>query len=262
VFDGFNRRIHYLRVSVTDECNLRCVYCRPEAGEDRSRRGRMLSFEEISGFVRVAAGMGVDKVRLTGGEPLLREGLPELVGMIAYIKDLAMTTNGVLLARFASDLRRAGLARVNVSLDAVDPESYARITRGGDLRDVLAGIDAALEANLRPVKLNCVVERSPSEPDARRVGEFAAKKGLEARFIRRMDPARGEFWPVALSGGGDCPRCNRLRLTSDGLLRPCLLSDLAFDVRELGAREAIRRAVEAKPRSGAACACKLYAIGG
>jgi len=255
VLDRFGRRINYLRISVTDRCNLRCVYCMPEEGVALLPHDDILSFEEILEVARTAVRMGIDKVRLTGGEPLVRRGIVTLTSMLAEIpgiKDYAMTTNGLLLDEFAGPLAEAGLHRVNISLDAVDRERYAEITRGGDLTQAIAGIDAAVAAGLTPVKLNCVVQESSSEPDARQVAEFAAERGLKVRFIRRMDTAAGQFWPVEGGTGGDCTRCNRLRLASNGTILPCLFNDLAFSVRELGAAEAIRRAIEAKPEAGTA----------
>ena len=253
MLDRFDRKINYLRISVTDRCNLRCVYCMPEGGVALLSHDDILSFEEILEVTRTAVQMGIDKVRLTGGEPLVRRNIVTLTSMVAGvpgIRDYAMTTNGLLLAELARPLFEAGLHRVNVSLDTLDPARYTDITRGGDLARVLAGIDAAAAAGLTPVKLNCVVRESSSEPDARQVAEFAAERGLKVRFIRRMDTAAGQFWPVEGGTGGDCTRCNRLRLASNGIIVPCLFSDLAFSVRELGAREAIRRAVEAKPEAG------------
>ncbi len=266
MFDSFNRKINYLRISVTDRCNLRCVWCMPEEGVKLLPRDEILSFEEIYAVTRAAVEMGIDKVRLTGGEPLVRRGIVELVAMLAGIegiRDLAMTTNGVLLEELAAPLREAGLQRVNVSLGALDPDRYRELTRGGEVKRVLAGIAAARAAGLDPIKLNCVVEKSSSEPDARAVAAFAAENGLEARFIHRMDVYNAEFSVVEGGTGGDCPRCNRLRLSSNGMINPCLFSDLAFNVRELGAREAIRRAVEAKPEMGhTGRHSGLYAIGG
>jgi len=238
----------------------------PLSGVSLLPRERILTFEEILGVVREAAAIGVRKIRLTGGEPLVRKGLPELIRMIASvegIRDLAMSTNGVLLAEQAGALRDAGLMRVNVSLDAVEPGRYREITRGGELARVLAGIDAALEAGLSPVKLNCVVERSSDEPDARGVADFAQRRGLEIRFIRRMNVASADFSVVDGGSGGDCERCSRLRLSADGMVRPCLFDDAEFSVRKLGPREALLRAVEAKPAAGRTGRHSgLYAIGG
>jgi len=226
----------------------------------------VLSYEEIAAFVRQAVAMGIRKVRLTGGEPLVRRDVTTLVEMLARIdgvEDLAMTTNGLLLERFAPELAAAGLGRINVSLDATDPARYAEITRGGDVRGVLAGIEAARRAGLEPVKINCVVEQSSDEPDARDVAEWARARGLGVRFIRRMDMAAGTFEPVEGGSGGRCESCSRLRLSSDGWLRPCLFSDRKFSIRQLGAVEALCRAVSAKPQSGTASVNnRMYAIGG
>jgi len=256
MIDRFGRTIDYLRVSVTDRCNLRCSYCMPPGGVPLVAHSDILSFEEIVEVVRTGVWMGIRKVRITGGEPLVRRGIQTLVAMISRIDgvaDLAMTTNGTLLAPKAAALKEAGLRRVNISLDSMDPARYAAITAGGDLRDALAGIDAAGRVGLTPVKLNCVIEGSADEPDARGVAEFAAQRGLEVRFIPRMDLATGRFGQVIGGNGGDCGRCSRLRLTSDGFIRPCLMSDLGFSVRQLGPAEAIRRAVEDKPQSGSSC---------
>ena len=266
MFDRFKRRIRYLRVSVTDRCNLRCVYCTSGKQFTFIPHDMILSFEEITGITRTAVGMGIDKVRLTGGEPLRRRDIVTLVSMIAGIPgivDYAMTTNGAFLEKFARQLADAGLHRVNVSLDALDPRRYAEITGGGDVGEVLKGIEAAEAAGLSPVKLNCVVKESSSEPDAKQVADFAERNGLQVRYIRRMDTSSGKFWPVNGGIGGDCARCDRLRLTSDGMIRPCLFNDLALSVKELGAEEAIRRAVEAKPESGMTSAeNRFHRIGG
>lgn len=254
--DPHGRTIRCLRVSVTDRCDLRCRYCGTGGDIRWLPRESILSHEEVVEIVRVAIGMGIDAVRLTGGEPLLRRGIVDLVAMLGALpglKDLSLTTNGLRLAERAAALARAGLRRVNVSLDATDPARYREITGGGDVAAVLAGIASARAAGLDPVKLNCVVEASPEEPDARAVAAFACEHGLPVRFIRRMDRRAGTFGVVEPGGGGDCPRCNRLRLTCDGRVRPCLFSDLAFDVRALGAAEALARAVAAKPPSGMPC---------
>ncbi|HOX40361.1 MAG TPA: radical SAM protein [Candidatus Brocadiia bacterium] len=263
MIDRFGRKIEYLRVSVTDRCTLRCPYCKPD--DSAPRTDPMLSFEEIRDVVRAAAEYGFIKVRLTGGEPLLRPGIVELVGMLSRISgiaDLAMTTNGQLLEKFAADLARAGLGRVNVHLDTVNPERYRRDT-GGELARTLAGIAAAKSAGLEPVKLNCVVDFDKDESDAREVAIFALEQGLEARYIRRMDRRSGEFFPVIGGRGGDCPLCNRLRLTCDGRVMPCLFSDMVFSVRELGAEQALKSAVANKPESGGACReHQMFRIGG
>ncbi|MFO7851823.1 MAG: GTP 3',8-cyclase MoaA [Bacteroidota bacterium] len=253
MYDRFNRRINYLRISVTDRCNLRCRYCMPSEGIKLMRHEDILTYDEITEFVKLAVQKGMDKVKLTGGEPLVRKDLPVLIGMLAGIdgiNDLSMTTNGTLLRKFAPVLAEKGLHRINVSLDSLDPHKFRWITRGGDLNHVLDGIDAALQAGLRPVKLNCVVKESKDEPDARMVAAYAKKKGLEVRYIKEMDLSRGIYTTVEGGCGGECEVCNRLRLTANGMLKPCLFSDLEYNVRELGAEKAIKLAVENKPEYG------------
>lgn len=265
MFDRFERRIDYLRISVTDRCNLRCAYCMPAAGIELRRHEDLLTYEEIAAFVGVAVELGLTRVRLTGGEPLVRRDLAALVAKLAAVaglNDLALTTNGILLPQQAGALAAAGLMRVNISLDAIDPGRYAEITRGGDVRQALAGIAAALSAGLAPVKLNCVIDQSPDEPDARDVAAYGRQVGCEVRFVRRMDLKAGVFAKVIGGEGGDCPRCNRLRLTSDGRLRPCLFNDLEYDVRALGAEAALRLAIAGKPAAGGCSGATMTSIGG
>ena len=253
MYDRYDRKIDYLRVSVIDRCNFCCVYCRPADGLDISRDPPILSLEEILEVVRTAVEMGISKVRLTGGEPLHRRGILQLVRWVAGIdgiRDFAMTTNGSLLAPVASKLKEAGLHRVNISLDTLDPIRHEQVTRVGRLADTLAGIKAAKAAGLDPVKLNCVVKESSAEPDARAVAEYGRQNGLEVRFIRQMDLEAGEFWGVEGGTGGLCNQCNRLRLNCQGIVLPCLFSDIGFDIRELGIRQALRQALVHKPESG------------
>jgi len=195
--DRYARRHTYLRVSVTDRCNYRCTYCMPAEGLSWMPRKDLLSYEEIQRIVRVLVGMGVRRVRLTGGEPLVRSGLVELVGGLAGLglDDLAMTTNAHRLAAHAQELADAGLTRVNVSMDAVDPDIFRRITRGGDVTRVLAGIDAALAAGLAPVKINAVVVRDLNVEEVPRMVEHFAGYGddVEVRFI--------EYMPFDATGG-------------------------------------------------------------
>jgi cyclic pyranopterin phosphate synthase len=210
--------------------------------------------------------MGITRLRITGGEPLLRTDVETLVRMLAAIpgiSDLAMSTNGTLLAAHAAALASAGLRRVNVSLDAIDAARYAAITGGGDVRSVLEGIEAARLAGLAPVKLNCVVRRSSSEPDAKEVADFARRKGLPVRFIQEMDLSAGRFGVVEGAAGGDCTRCSRLRLLCDGVVKPCLFSDLGFSVRAMGPASALAEAMRRKPRTGKRCTReRMHAIGG
>ncbi len=266
MLDRFNRHINYLRISVTDRCNLRCRYCMPEEGVKLIRHEDILTYDEITAFTRVAVVAGISKVRITGGEPLVRKGVTELVRMLAAIEgitDLSMTTNGTYLADYAIRLADAGLMRINVSLHTLDAEKYRYVTRGGDLNTVLHGIEAAQKAGLRPVKINCVIKTNPDEEDARAVAEYCMREGLEVRFIRQMDLASGAFSVVHGGTGGHCAKCNRLRLTPEGMLRPCLFSDRGFSIRELGAEEALRQALEAKPERGTSNHVNgFYNIGG
>jgi cyclic pyranopterin phosphate synthase len=253
MFDSYNRRINYLRISVTDRCNLRCTYCMPAEGIPLIQHSDILSFEEIMEVVDAALALGVDKIRITGGEPLVRKGIVNLVQMIASkpgVQDLGMTTNGQLLEKFAQPLKDAGLHRINVSLDTMNPERYQEVTRGGDIVNVLKGIEASKKAGLSPVKINCVIVKSPDEPDAVKVAEYGKKLGLQVRYIRQMDLEKGEFYIVDGGSGGDCSTCNRLRLTANGMVKPCLFNDMEYNVREHGAHKALQLALGNKPSCG------------
>ena len=305
--DDFGRAINYLRVSVTDRCNLRCVYCMPAEGVDKQAHGEILRYEEIALIVRAAAELGVRKVRLTGGEPLARLGLPDLVRMLAAvpgIDDLAMTTNGTLLARHAQALAEAGLRRVNISLDTLHPERFRHITRHGQLSDVWAGIAAAQAAGLAPIKLNMVVVRGLNDDEIVDLARRTSSHGWHVRFIELMPiganvdwagdgvvpikevrgrieaalgpleaaeagspagngPARYYHLPGAAGTVGFiaaisehiCRTCNRLRLTADGRLRPCLMSDEELDLRPVlragadldAVKELLIQAIRRKP---------------
>jgi cyclic pyranopterin phosphate synthase len=193
--DSFGRVHNNLRISVTDRCNLRCVYCMPEevVFMDRSE---LLTFEEIAHFVRVAAPLGIDKIRLTGGEPLMRRDLDRLVGMMAEIpgiRDLGLTTNGLLLAKQAQGLFDAGLRRLNVSLDTLDPDRFRQLARRAGLEDVLAGIDAAKRVGFRPIKVNAVIIRGVNESDVVPLARWARDNELEMRYIEYM-PIGAEAW--------------------------------------------------------------------
>jgi len=279
-FDACNRRLDYLRVSVTDRCNLRCRYCMPEEGVPSIGHERVLRLEEIARLVGIGVGAGIRHVRLTGGEPLVRKGVVDLVRLIRAmpgIESISMTTNGVALAGMANALAEAGLDRVNISLDSLRPERYRSITRIGNLADALAGIEAARAAGLAPVKINMVVMR---DVNADEVVDYALRTLAEpwhVRFIEYMplgdgeEDARAEYVPSHLirarieealgsllsadvTGAGParnwrlpkaqatigfisavsehfCSSCNRMRLSSDGKLLPCLFSDAEFDLR-------------------------------
>lgn len=305
--DAYDRPIDYLRISVTDRCNLRCIYCMPPDGVPWRPHADILRYEEIETVVRAAADLGITKVRLTGGEPLVRLGLVDLVRMIARIPgidDLAMTTNGVLLADHAEALAGAGLDRVNISLDTLDAARFRSITRRGELADVLAGIEAARQARLRPIKINTVVIRGLNDDE---VVDLATKSleddGWNIRFIElmpvgddclmsetwedqvvtapeiraRIEAALGALEPARMSTGGGparyyrlpgakgtigfitpvsehfCEQCNRLRLTADGHLRPCLLSDEEVDLRTPLRAGATVDAIQALIVDGIAC---------
>jgi cyclic pyranopterin phosphate synthase len=253
VYDRFNRKINYLRISVTDRCNLRCVYCMPAEGIKLIDHNQILSFEEIEEVVKVAVTMGIGKVRITGGEPLVRKGivqLVEMIGRIEGISDLSMTTNGTLLDNFADDLVKAGLHRINISLDSVDPVKFHEITRGGNLNQVFRGITAAKKAGLHPIKINCVVKHSSADPDAVEVREFCRNNNLEVRFIHEMNLESGCFTLVEGGEGGDCMNCSRLRLTANGRIKPCLFSDVEFSIRDLGISNAMENAIKYKPEKG------------
>jgi cyclic pyranopterin phosphate synthase len=208
--------VDYLRLSVTDRCNYRCVYCMPPEGVPFKPHEEVLAYEDMAFFVRVAVQMGISKVRVTGGEPLVRRGLPDLIGMlhdIPEIHDISLTTNGVLLPRFVEDLKAQGLDRVNISLDSLDAERYRRLTRGGSLPATLAGVEAALRFDLSPVKLNVVMmpELLAELPD---FVALTKDRPLHVRFI--------EWMPV----GGCGPRSTSESLTKDQVMAA---------LRELGA---------------------------
>lgn len=188
VHDSYGRRINYLRISLTDVCNLRCVYCMPEEMKFRPRQ-ELMTDEEIIHLVKVAASLGVNKIRLTGGEPTVRPGVVELIREIAAVEgiaDLAMTTNGILLDKLAAPLAAAGLKRVNISIDTLNPAKFQQITRWGDIDDVWRGIRAAEAAGLRPLKLNCVVVRHFNDEDILDLAGLTLENDWEVRFIEMM----------------------------------------------------------------------------
>lgn len=284
--DRFGRRITYLRISVTDRCNLRCVYCMPAAGISWQTHENILSFEEITQIVRLAAENGVREIRLTGGEPLVRKDLAHLVAMVSAvpgIEDISLTTNGLLLGDQVQRLVDAGLKRINVSLDTLQSEKYARITRGGSLERVWLGLEKAQAAGLSPIKLNAVAMRGINDDEIPALARLSLQYPWHVRFIEIMPVKNQESWgsdfpspqdtylsiqemldilaPMGLEkaenavGSGPardyrlpgasgrigfisplgeqfCEDCNRLRLTADGHLRPCLLNDLEVPIRD------------------------------
>ncbi|MBL8231277.1 MAG: GTP 3',8-cyclase MoaA [Bryobacterales bacterium] len=195
--DTYGRQHDNLRISVTDRCNIRCFYCMPEDAKNFQPRAEILTFEEIERFVRVAAGLGVTKIRLTGGEPLLRKDLPVLIGKLAAIpgiRDLAMTTNGVLLAEQAEALYAAGLRRLNVHLDTLDRERFRHITRRDNLGQVLDGIERCRELGFGPIKINAVAVKNLVEPDIVPLACFGRERGIEIRYIEFMPLDSQGLW--------------------------------------------------------------------
>lgn len=265
MYDRFKRNINYLRISVTDRCNLRCTYCMPKDGIKLMEHDDILSFEEIEEFTRLAVRNGITKVRLTGGEPLVRKGIENLVEILSNIdgvEDLSMTTNGILLDQFANKLKAAGLNRVNISMDTVNPERYCEITRNGDFQKVISGIEAAQKVGLSPIKVNAVLLGEPDE-EILQLKEFCKKHGLKLRFIHQMNLQTGEFSKVEGGDGGNCAKCNRVRLLANGDIKPCLFSDLAYNTRILGAENALGMAIGKKPKSGSYNQSgEFYNIGG
>jgi cyclic pyranopterin phosphate synthase len=196
LIDSFGRPHNNLRISVTDRCNIRCVYCMPEQVAFLPR-AQLLTFEEIERFVRITATLGIDKVRLTGGEPLVRRDLPALIEKLAGvpgIQDIGLTTNGMLLAPVARTLRAAGLKRINISLDTMDPDKFQQLTRRTGWEQVIEGILAAKEAGFDPVKVNAVAIRGTTEDDVVPLARFARQHGLELRFIEYMPLDAGHLW--------------------------------------------------------------------
>jgi len=278
--DSFNRPINYLRISVTDRCNLRCIYCMSSDGVCLMPHDALLTYEEICLIVHAAAELGISKIRITGGEPLVRSGLSGLIQMLAHIDgidDISLTTNGILLSRYAAELKSAGLRRVNVSLDTLKPDKFEFITRGHGLDDVLEGIEVARSVGLNPVKLNMVVMSGINDDELLDFATKTINEEWHVRFIELMLPAGasttasqfvsasdmrkhlellGELEPCLPSVGNGpakyfrfphtrgtigfitpvsehfCFRCNRLRLTSDGKLRLCLLSEDEIDLKQ------------------------------
>lgn len=300
--DQFGRRIEYLRISVTDKCNLRCLYCMPEEGLPWLRRDEILDYEEIADVVRVMAGLGLKRLRITGGEPLVRKDLPVLVEMLDGIEgigNIALSTNAVLLKDQADALRTAGIDRINVSLDSLDGERLDEIVRRpGSFEKIMAGLDAAERVGFAPIKINVVLMRGRNDDE---IADFAAltrERPWHVRFIELMPTgsnldlsvegfvscqealrrvrALGELEPVEGPVGNGpatyyrfpgapgtvgvitpmshnfCDRCNRMRLTADGHLRPCLFGDIQTNLRDPLRRgedliPLIRHTLEIKP---------------
>lgn len=190
LIDPFNRKIEYIRVSVTDKCNYRCGYCMPEEGvHPEGRHTEFLDYDEFARIIKAFTDLGVAKVRITGGEPLVRKGLPEFVEEISSyqgLKDIALSTNAHHLDKYAIPLKQAGLNRVNISIDSLKPNLFKEITRGGDLNKVLTGVDHAIEAGLKPIKFNMVTMKGTNDSEIESMVDYGIEKGVEVRFIETM----------------------------------------------------------------------------
>lgn len=277
LYDRLGRHIHYLRVAVTDRCNFRCQYCMPPEGVEWLEHNDILRYEELVRIIRAFAGLGVDKVRITGGEPLVRKGLLPFLRQVARIpgiKEVGMTTNGSLLEEYAFSLKQAGVGRINVSLDTLQRERFIRLTGQDRLDRVLAGIKKAQQAALTPVKINMVVMKGVNSDEIADMAAFAIQNDYQVRFIEYMPFSTGQDYvftaaemkqQLVAAGfnrlvpqlGGSCPAkiyhvpesqgsigfitpvsqhfcssCNRIRLTPDGYLKPCLLSNEEYSLRE------------------------------
>lgn len=277
--DSFGRVIDYLRISITDRCNFRCSYCMPPEGVPLLEHSEILSYEELLRVIRILGQYGVNKIRITGGEPLVRKGIVDFIRAVREIEtvaDLAMTTNGSLLADTAYQLKKAGLDRVNISIDTHNPRAFSRITGRGHLADVVQGIESAMEAGLSPVKLNVVVTEVLTEDDLAYFIQQVYKYPIAIRFIEympigpcgvepgvsiekiknkltkagfgilgsatdikgngpayyyRLPRSHGVFGFITPMTEHFCHRCNRIRLTADGKLKPCLLANKEIDIK-------------------------------
>lgn len=195
--DSFGRKINYLRVSLTDRCNLRCKYCMPEKGIDKFGHEDMLSLEEVYEIIKSFVELGVDKIRFTGGEPLVRKGIVNLIWRVSKldgVRDISMTTNGILLKKFARDLKNAGLNRINVSLDTLDPDKYREITRGGEIEDFFAGIKEAEKLGLKPIKINTVLIGGFNDKEILDLANLTLTRDIDLRFIELMPIGEAASW--------------------------------------------------------------------
>ncbi|PWK15696.1 GTP 3',8-cyclase MoaA [Tumebacillus permanentifrigoris] len=298
-------RVHdYLRISLTDKCNLRCVYCMPAEGMHFMENDKHLSFDEIEEVVRVAAKLGITRLRLTGGEPLVRPHVEDLVARlhaIPGIEDIALTTNAIFLAPKAELLKKAGITRLNISLDSMNPEKFAEITRGGHVHKVLEGLEAAFRVGFHPIKINTVLMKGFNDEEVDDFLRLSIERDVHVRFIEympighdgdewrdrylsldyvlercqalgltpeptqsvygngpaeyyRLPNARGTFGLIHPVSDHFCERCNRLRLTADGSLKPCLFWQDEFNVRPfIGDEQALihlfHRSLDVKPES-------------
>ncbi|RQD67367.1 MAG: GTP 3',8-cyclase MoaA [Tindallia sp. MSAO_Bac2] len=296
--DQYQRNINYMRISITDLCNMRCLYCMPENGIQKKPHDALLSFEDIVSIVKASVPLGINKLRITGGEPLVRKGIIDLIGSLSEIEginEIAMTTNGSLLTDMAEPLKKAGLTRFNISIDSLKEDRYREITRGGELKDVLSGIEKALSLDMKPIKLNTVMIGGYNEEELEDFAQLTYDKLIDVRFIELMPVGEASQWakskfvsnetlkkrlgllhPLKGIAGSParyyqlpgakgkigfinpisdhfCSECNRIRLTSDGKLKPCLHSNTEIDLLPMlrtnpdSIAEVLAAAIEAKP---------------
>ena len=294
MIDKHGRNISYLRISLTDKCNLRCRYCMPEEGVCKRDHREMMSEEELVTAVNVAASLGITKIRLTGGEPLVKRNIVSIcrkVASVEGIKEVCLTTNGILLPQLAKELREAGVSRLNLSLDTLDPQKYAHITRIGKLEDFHAGLEAALNAGFQKIKINAVLIGGFNDDEIDKLADLTRKYPVDMRFIElmpiqdhdefgesayvpysrvleklpdavpvekdggvaklyRLPGARGNIGLISPISAHFCGECNRIRLTADGKLKPCLHGSEEYSIRGLdfdGMKAVFEEAIWNKP---------------
>ena len=281
--DNYGRTISYLRLSVTDLCNLRCRYCMPEAGVCKKRHEDMLTEDEMVTAVTAAAQLGIRKLRITGGEPLVKKNILSIcrrTAAVPGIDEVCVTTNGVLLKDFAENLKKSGVKRLNISLDTLNGEKFRRITRGGNLQAVLSGIDAALSAGFRKIKINAVLMGGFNDDEINELAQLTMKQSVDVRFIElmpmvdtgykdfdylpasvvldrvpgleplsvdgvaklyRLPGAVGNVGLISPVSDNFCDGCNRIRLTADGRFKPCLHAPEEFSVKGMDVTEMMKQ---------------------
>lgn len=307
--DQYDREINYMRLSVTDRCNLRCRYCMPEEGVCKKTHEEMLTEDEMIAAVEAGASLGITKLRITGGEPLVKRNIITLCARAAKvegIREVAITTNGVLLPRLAKGLRAVGVSRVNLSLDTLKPDKYARITRIGTLSSALAGLDAALNAGFDKVKINAVLIGGFNDDEIETLAALTLRYPVDVRFIElmpmldhpefgpeafilcaavleklpqavpvpqdggvarlyRLPGAQGNIGLISPVSAHFCAACNRIRLTADGKLKPCLHAAEEVSLKGLNAaqmRETMQRVIYQKPSRHAELSATLHSQAG
>lgn len=265
MLDSFDREINYMRISVTDRCNLKCLYCIPEEEIIKKHHNDILRYEEIYSIVKEASKLGVSKVRITGGEPLVRKNIEELIKMIRRIEDIniiSMTTNGILLKPIAYKLKEAGLDSINISLDTLDYERYKMITRGGNLQDVIIGIEEAHKLNFK-LKINVVIYDDISKKELPELYKYAESINAELQTIKFYNINEQKEDNAEYDRPMKCKYCNRIRLLSDGYLLSCLHSDIKVKVDFNDIRGSIMKCINIKPKNGSHSNVKsLSMIGG